>query len=81
MPPSAMDPVCITYGTGPIPLRITFPPQYCLANLRSAAAFTKAITTRLVAVRAATGPTNAGFVPYSAEVMYEERGFGYYSCQ
>jgi type IV pilus assembly protein PilY1 len=26
-----------------------------------------------------TGPTNAGFVPYSTQVMYEERGFGYYS--
>ena len=27
----------------------------------------------------ATGPTNAGFVPYSSEVMYEERGLGYYT--
>ena len=26
-----------------------------------------------------TGPTNAGFVPYSTEVMYAQRGFGYYS--
>jgi type IV pilus assembly protein PilY1 len=25
-----------------------------------------------------TGPTNAGFVPYSSEVMYARRGFGYY---
>jgi type IV pilus assembly protein PilY1 len=24
-----------------------------------------------------TGPTNAGFVPFSTEVMYEQRGFGY----
>jgi type IV pilus assembly protein PilY1 len=28
-----------------------------------------------------TGPTNAGFVPYSPQVMYEERGFGYYGGQ
>jgi type IV pilus assembly protein PilY1 len=28
-----------------------------------------------------TGPTNAGFVPYSTQVMYEERGFGYYAGQ
>ncbi|MHB1241360.1 MAG: pilus assembly protein, partial [Gammaproteobacteria bacterium] len=27
----------------------------------------------------ATGPTNAGYVPYSDEVMYAERGFGYYN--
>ncbi len=26
---------------------------------------------------ASPGPTNAGFVPYSTQVMYEERGFGY----
>lgn len=26
-----------------------------------------------------TGPTNAGYVPYSPEVWYSERGFGYYS--
>jgi type IV pilus assembly protein PilY1 len=26
-----------------------------------------------------TGPTNAGFVPYSPQVMYVERGFGYIS--
>lgn len=25
-----------------------------------------------------TGPTNAGYVPYSPQVMYAERGFGYY---
>jgi len=26
-----------------------------------------------------TGPTNAGYVPYSTEVMYVQRGFGYYA--
>ncbi|MBV8122528.1 MAG: hypothetical protein JO370_00420 [Paucibacter sp.] len=26
-----------------------------------------------------TGPTNAGYVPYSPEVMYVQRGFGYYA--
>jgi len=26
-----------------------------------------------------TGPTNAGFVPYSAQVMYVQRGFSYYT--
>ena len=25
-----------------------------------------------------TGPTNAGYVPYSTQVMYSKRGFGYY---
>ena len=28
-----------------------------------------------------TGPTNAGYVPFSPEVMYVERGFGYYSSE
>lgn len=27
----------------------------------------------------ATGPTNAGYVPYSDEVFYAQRGFGYYA--
>ncbi|MEJ2686700.1 MAG: PilC/PilY family type IV pilus protein, partial [Gammaproteobacteria bacterium] len=27
----------------------------------------------------ATGPTNAGYVPYSPQVLYAARGFGYYS--
>lgn len=27
----------------------------------------------------ATGPTNAGYVPFSDEVMYAKRGFGYYN--
>lgn len=27
-----------------------------------------------------TGPTNAGYVPYSPQVMYAQRGFGYYSA-
>ena len=27
-----------------------------------------------------TNPTNAGYVPYSAQVIYSERGFGYYSA-
>ncbi|WP_083251498.1 pilus assembly protein [Acidihalobacter yilgarnensis] len=28
---------------------------------------------------AATGPTNAGYVPYSDQVIYASRGFGYYT--
>ena len=28
-----------------------------------------------------TGPTNAGYVPFSPEVMYAERGYGYYSSE
>ena len=28
-----------------------------------------------------TGPTNAGYVPYTPQTMYIERGFGYYGSQ
>ena len=28
-----------------------------------------------------TGPTNAGYVPFTQEVMYVERGYGYYSSE
>lgn len=35
----------------------------------------------LPAANTVTGPTNAGYVPQSSQVMYAQRGFGYYASQ
>ena len=56
-----------------------FPPSYTLAQY-NAGGITVGYTTSLPTGGAlVTGPTNAGYVPYSTEVMYAARGFGYYS--
>jgi type IV pilus assembly protein PilY1 len=75
-----IDPVCITYG-GPNPAT-PFPPNRTLADYVGGGIFElygAAIANCGGAIE--TGPTNAGFVPYSAQVMYEERGFGFYGGQ
>lgn len=77
-----IDPVCITTG-GPNPLT-PFPPNDFLWTYNWGAVFERysnggAAGNCWGAVW--TGPTNAGFVPYSTEVMYEERGFGFYGGQ
>jgi type IV pilus assembly protein PilY1 len=75
-----IDPVCITLG-GPNP-PTPFPPNDYLANY-VAGGVGEGYWTNLANCGAVqgTGPTNAGFVPYSAQVMYEERGFGFYGGQ
>jgi type IV pilus assembly protein PilY1 len=76
----AIDPVCITYG-GPNPVT-PFPPNRTLAQY-NAGGILEAYSSNKANCGGAweTGPTNAGFVPYSAQVMYEERGFGFYGGQ
>jgi type IV pilus assembly protein PilY1 len=75
-----IDPVCITLG-GPNP-PTPFPPNDSLADYVSGNVG-EGYGTNVANCGAAqgTGPTNAGFVPYSAQVMYEERGFGFYGGQ
>ncbi|MCY4754084.1 pilus assembly protein [Pelomonas aquatica] len=64
-------------GTNPA---TPFPPNKTLANYNSGS-----ITVTYGSVLpnpggiTSTGPTNAGYVPYSAEVLYSQRGFGYYA--
>ncbi|HUN73190.1 MAG TPA: PilC/PilY family type IV pilus protein [Steroidobacteraceae bacterium] len=69
-------PLCLVYG-GPNPAN-PWPPNYSLAQYN--AAFTNvhvAYTSEVNACATETFPTNAGYVPYTPQTMYIERGFGY----
>lgn len=74
--PNNPGPVCISYG-GANPVN-PFPPNFTLANF-NAGGFSvhEDYPNQKNACVTSTGPTNAGFVPYSTEVMYEQRGLGY----
>jgi type IV pilus assembly protein PilY1 len=75
-----IDPVCITLG-GPNPPS-PFPPNDYLSTYNAGGIYeqySSAVANCWGAVW--TGPTNAGFVPYSTQVMYELRGFGFYGGQ
>jgi type IV pilus assembly protein PilY1 len=72
-------PAVFVADTGPLPPS-PYPPNYQLTDYnvgRIVEAYTR--TTPLVFGGAAwsTGPTNAGYVPASPQVMYVQRGFGY----
>ncbi|MBS0212958.1 MAG: pilus assembly protein PilY [Proteobacteria bacterium] len=54
-----------------------FPPSYTLTNYNNGGITVTYANTTPNGIRQ-TGPTNAGYVPYSPQVMYEKRGFGYY---
>ena len=73
------DPICVVYG-GPSPAS-PFPPRR--PDTRWAQYETGSVletyTNEVNACAPQTGPTNAGYVPYSTQVMYEERGFGFYT--
>jgi type IV pilus assembly protein PilY1 len=69
--------VCIVYN-GPHPAPNPFPPQFSLGNYEGGGV-TESYSSQVNTCAGTTGPTNAGFVPYSAQVMYEMRGFGYYT--
>jgi type IV pilus assembly protein PilY1 len=70
-------PVCIVYN-GPHPGPNPFPPQFSLGNYENGGVF-ESYFSEVNSCAGTTGPTNAGFVPYSSEVMYEMRGWGYYT--
>ena len=74
------DPVCITYGTVYPANQFTNPDTLGAYNGGGVFESYPAATSGCGGVMT-TNPTNAGFVPASLEVMYEERGFGYYSGQ
>jgi type IV pilus assembly protein PilY1 len=69
---------CVVYGalSPPTP----YPPNYTLANYNSGGV-TDTYASQLNSCARTVGPTNAGFVPYSPQTMYVERGFGYYGGQ
>jgi type IV pilus assembly protein PilY1 len=74
---SGESPVCIVHG-GPNPVN-PYPPHFTLAQFNLGGfSVTEGYSTATPGPCATTtGPTNAGFVPYSTEVIYEQRGFGY----
>jgi type IV pilus assembly protein PilY1 len=74
---SGESPVCIVHG-GPNPVN-PYPPHFTLHdfNLGGFSVTEGYSTPTPNPCATTTGPTNAGFVPYSTEVMYAERGFGY----
>ncbi len=71
--------VFLTYN-GPSPAS-PYPPNFSLANY-NAGSVQLSYSKSLPNIGSfATGPTNAGFVPYSKQVIYARRGFGYYGNQ
>ena len=71
-----LSPVCVVYG-GPNPAT-PFPPNFSLGDY-NVGGVGEGYTNQVNPCAPFTGPTNAGFVPYSTEVMYVQRGFGFYS--
>jgi type IV pilus assembly protein PilY1 len=71
------DPVCMVYS-GPWPSPNPFPPQFSLGNYEGGGVY-ESYGAQINNCAPWTGPTNAGFVPYSTQVMYEMRGWGFYT--
>ena len=69
--------ICVVHG-GPNPVN-PYPPHFSLGQFNNGGfSVTESYSTGTPGGCATTtGPTNAGFVPFSTEVMYEQRGFGY----
>lgn len=72
------SPVFVDYGARSKPN--PYPPNFSLANYNSGNITISYASVLPTSGIKQTGPTNAGFVPYSDEVLYAQRGFGYYSA-
>jgi type IV pilus assembly protein PilY1 len=74
------DAVCVVSG-GPNPAN-PYPPNFTLANFNAGGfSVTETYSNSANSCARQTGPTNAGYVPYSTQVMYIQRGFGYNANQ
>ena len=71
--------VFVSYN-GPSPAT-PYPPNFSLANYNSNSVLIRYSNTSPSIGSFVTGPTNAGFVPYSTQVLYARRGFGYGGSQ
>lgn len=71
--------VFVSYN-GPHPSS-PFPPNFSLSNYNSGNIVIYYYQTRPNVGSFGTSPTNAGYVPFSQQVMYARRGFGYYGPQ
>lgn len=65
-----------TYN-GPNPAS-PYPPNFSLSNYNNGSIYVSYKSSSPSIGSFGTSPTNAGYVPYSPQVMYAERGFGYY---
>ncbi len=65
---------------GPTPAT-PYPPNFSLTNYNNNSVLIRYSNTSPSIGTFATGPTNAGFVPYSTQVLYAKRGFGYGGSQ
>jgi type IV pilus assembly protein PilY1 len=74
---SSESALCVVYG-GPSPAT-PYPPNRTLSQYESGSITVGYSNAKPSPCATATGPTNAGYVPYSQEVMYAERGFGFYT--
>jgi type IV pilus assembly protein PilY1 len=74
-PAGYADPVCMVHG-GPSPASPFT--GYTLAQYETGSVL-EGYSSEVNACATETGPTNAGYVPFSTQVMYEERGFGFYT--
>lgn len=71
--------VFLTY-TGPSPAT-PYPPNFSLNSYNNGSIYLSYSKSLPNIGSFGTGPTNAGFVPFSPQVMYSERGFGFYGSQ
>ncbi len=73
-------PVCLVYG-GPSPAN-PYPPNYTLGTYNSnPGRVAESYSSSINRCATTTTPTNAGFVPYTPQTMYIQRGFGYGASQ
>jgi type IV pilus assembly protein PilY1 len=76
-----VGPMCVAYS-GPSPAT-PFPPNYSLLAYETSNPAVRETYGQSLggpgACATQTGPTNAGYVPYSQQVMYVKRGFSYWT--
>lgn len=73
-------PVCMVYQ-GPTPAN-PYPPNYTLSTYNLNPGFVaESYSKSINGCATTTTPTNAGFVPYTPQTMYIQRGFGYGASQ
>jgi len=75
---SSQASIYVNYGK--ISPSTPYPPNYSLANYNNGT-INISYASSVPSANQSTGPTNAGFVPYSPQVMYAQRGFGYGGSQ
>ncbi len=71
--------IFLTYS-GPSPAS-PYPPNFSLSNYNNGSVLISYQKSAPNIGSFGTSPTNAGFVPYSPQVIYSQRGFGYYGSQ